>query len=163
MKHSNVSQIVYIYRKHAKQDERDKNDTPAILIRRTNADYRLRSSLSQKSWRINAIIHANKECTSLLKASFGTLGCSGNQLSNRQGGRSAPKRKRSGARARAQDECNYARYRGARKRGNAGAFVFIIFFEAANSIRVASALNAPRRRMHLNEIVNLYLAFSRTD
>lgn len=54
--------------------------------------------------------------------------------------------------------------------GGAGAyaralreFVFIIFFEAANSIRVASALNAPRQRMHLNEVVNLHSAFSRAD
>lgn len=96
---------------------------------------------------------------SLLKASFGALGCSGNQLSNRRNSRSAPKRKR------AEPEPAHRTNAIMRDagRGNAGAFVFIIFFEAANSIRVASALNAPRRRMHLNEIVNLYSAFSRMD
>lgn len=59
---------------------------------------------------------------------------------------------------------------GRREGGGAGAsarvmreFVFIIFFEAANSIRVASALNAPRQRMHLNEVVNLHSAFSRGE
>lgn len=79
------------------------------------------------------------------------------QLSNRRGDRSALKRKRAERAHRTNAIMRDA------KRRDAGAFVFIIFFEAANSIRVASALNAPRRCMHLNEIVNLYSAFSRTN
>jgi len=39
---------------------------PAILMRRTNAGYRL---LSRKSWRINAIIRANKECMDVIAES----------------------------------------------------------------------------------------------
>ena len=141
--------------KYVKRDQGDKSDMPAILMRRTNAGYRL---LSRKSWRINAIIRANKECMDVIAESVvrsaRLLGKSVFKLTGR------PKRaKAEVCEARAQDECNYARCEGE----NTGAFVFIIFFEAANSIRVASSLNAPRRRMHLNEIVNLYSAFSRTD
>jgi len=72
-----------------------------------------------------------------------------------------PKRAKTEASERARDECNYAQREGGRRARYAREFAFIIFFEVANS--VASALNTPRQRMYLNEIVNLYSTFSPTD
>lgn len=107
--------------KHVQRDQRDKSDTPAILMRRTNAGYRLRSLLSRKSSRINAIICANKECAGVIAKSVvrsaRLLGKSAFKPSGR------PKRAKaeaSGARARAQDECNYARRGGGRRRRRGG-------------------------------------------
>lgn len=82
--------------KHVKWDQRDKSDTSAILMRRTNAGYRLRVRRYREKVRELTRLYAQIKNArmSLLKASFGALGCTGNQLSDRRNGRSAPKRKR---------------------------------------------------------------------
>lgn len=106
-----------------REREREVKMTPSILMRRTNAGYRLLSR--KKSWRINAITRGNKERTNVIAESV--------VRSARLLGKSAfkptgwPKRAKaeaSGAGARAQDECNYARC-GARKRGRVRVYNFL--------------------------------------